>query len=142
MTNEVFIPNSDADTAVLLLDAAEKKEQDPGVVRLSTAPSGYWAPEDVAKAAGVDYREDDSDEEFEKAVEEARKEAAQREGGFKIVTLDVDSAKAEAEAQRGDDGEQKPAAKKTPAKAPAKKTAAKKAPAKKAAAKKSTSKES
>jgi hypothetical protein len=133
MTNEVFIPNSDADTAVLLLDAAEKKEQDPGVVRLSTAPSGFWAPEDVAKGAGVDYRADDTDEEFEAEVEEARKEAEKREGGFDIVTLDVDSAKAEAEAQSSES----PAPKKATAK-----KAAKKATAKKSAAKKSTSKES
>lgn len=53
--DEVFVAYGDSpsDTAVLLLDAAEKAEQDASVVR--SVEGGFYVPEDIAKSAGVDY---------------------------------------------------------------------------------------
>ena len=129
MSNEVYVPvgESTSDTAVLLLEAAEKQEQRPDVVRYVTTPPGFFTPKEIAKAAGVDYREDDSDEGFTEEVEEARAAEEKR----------AKQAEAEVETEA-----KKAPTKKAAAKAPAKKTAAKKTTAKKTAAKKTTSKES
>jgi hypothetical protein len=55
---QVRVPFGDsaADTATLLLEAVEKKDQDPSVVTTSSY-GGFLVPEEIAKAAGVDYED-------------------------------------------------------------------------------------
>jgi hypothetical protein len=77
---EVFVPNGDnaQETATLLLAAAEKAGEDPSVVR-SSSDGGFYAPEDIAKKAKVDYEEDDeSDEEPAEEPKPAKKAAAKK----------------------------------------------------------------
>lgn len=61
--SEVRVPfgKSAADTAVLLLEAADKQELDPSVVRAFTADAMFLAPIQVAKAAGVKYETDEDE---------------------------------------------------------------------------------
>lgn len=75
---DVKVPMN-SDNAVLLLEAAQKMEQEPDVVRTTT--QGYFlAPEDVAKEAGVtvieDPKEDDESDSDTKPV--AKKTAAKK----------------------------------------------------------------
>jgi hypothetical protein len=119
------------DNAVLLLEAAEKMDLDPSVVR--TTSFGFEVPKEVASKAGVEI--DDSDAQFEKEVEQARKAADKGESLSRSGFEEQKPTESIREA-KGEEPKKAPAKK-----APAKK-AAKKAPAKKAAAKKSTGKES
>lgn len=123
MTNTVHVPFGDnmADTATLLLDAAEKTDNEANVVVVDHFTNSYVVPEDVAKKAGLDSFDPDAD--FAKEVKAA-------EGTD--IAVDGTTADPAAEAPA------KPAAKKAAAKkAPAKRAAAKKTSAKKTAAKKS-----
>lgn len=56
---EVFVGYGDSpqDTAVLLLSAAEEAEAHVDVVR--SVEGGFYVPEEIAKAAGVDYKSED-----------------------------------------------------------------------------------
>lgn len=113
MTNTVHVPFGDnmADTATLLLEAAEKTDNEVSVVVVDHFTNSYVVPEDVAKKAGLDSFDPDAD--FAKEVKAA-------EGSD--IAVDGTTADPAAEAPA-----EKPAAKKTAAKkTTAKKTAAKK----------------
>ena len=125
MTDTVFVAFGDnrSDTATLLLAAAEELGYEPGVVTVDhfSGSGGFRALEDVAEAAGLDPT--DADEEFNKALEEARKHADDPDA------LNANPAADEkfADPGPGETPAEKPAAKKTTTKkAAAKKTAAKK----------------
>jgi hypothetical protein len=140
MSETVKVPyGKGGDNATLLLAAAEELDMEPGVVR--TSLHGFEVPKEVADKAGLDGY--DPDEEFNKEIDEARKQAAKQET-VEAPGNDMSLSRSGFEEQ-AKQGEQ-PAAE--PAKAPAKKAAAKKAPAKKTtaakktAAKKTASKES
>jgi hypothetical protein len=80
MSDNVKVPygrGEAGETATLLLAAAEEKDADPGVVKWR---SGHFlAPEEVAKAAGVDYESEEADtEESEDAEEKPKKTTAKR----------------------------------------------------------------
>lgn len=134
MSNSVRVPfgESQADTATLLLAAAEEsKDFNVDAVTVSSY-GGFLVPEELAKSAGVDYEDEG------KAMGHvySDEEIAAAEGD----DISVDGYEAQEGASRPAESEpeQDTPAKKAPAKkAATKKAAAKKAPAKKAAAKKS-----
>ena len=69
---DVFVPPGDSaqDTAVLLLEAAEKAGEPADVVRSSDG--GFVVPQELADAAGVDYESgDDSDDDEKKPAKKA-----------------------------------------------------------------------
>jgi hypothetical protein len=112
MSKEVEIEYGDSaqDTAVLLLAAAEELGEEPAVVR--TGSGIFYAPEEVAKKAGVKHQN--------------------------VTPVGQPRVSEDQPAQEGD-GSNAP---KQSESQPAKKAAAKKAPAKKATAKKSAAKKS
>ncbi len=123
------------DTATLLLGAAAEKDLDSNVVETGSFGT-FTVPQDVAKAAGLDYEKSegvDSPEiqEIEAAEDEVAKanepHGAPHTSADDVVSTETAPAK-------------KAAAKSTAKKATAKKTTAKKATAKKTAAKKATAK--
>lgn len=133
MTDIVHVPYGDdrAETATLLLAAAEETKQDAGVVTIDHYSNSFRVPADVAKQAGLDTF--DPDAEFKAAVEAARKTADDPN------VLNVNAAEIEGE-KFADPG---PTAQEAQAsEAPAKKTAAKRPAAKKTAAKKTAAKKS
>lgn len=67
--NIVHVPFGDnmAETATLLLAAAEETKNDPNVVFVDHFTNSYQVPEDVAKKAGLDSF--DPDAEFQAQVE-------------------------------------------------------------------------
>lgn len=78
MSDEVFVPYGDsaAETATLLLDAAEQAGEDASVVR-SSSDNGFYVPESVAKKAKVDFESEDDDEDTEES-KPAKKAAAKK----------------------------------------------------------------
>lgn len=71
------------DNAILLLDAAQALELDPGVVA-TTSFGRFEVPEAVAKKAGVDYTDPDADSadaDEPKATGRAAKKAAAPKNG-------------------------------------------------------------
>lgn len=122
---DVVVPYGDsaAETATLLLAAAEKAGEDASVVRTGSYGS-FYAPEKLAKDAGVKYTKGDVDSPEVQEIVAADDAMAQANEphGAPDATKSPDEVEAEAK------------------KAPAKKTAAKKAPAKKTAAKKTAAK--
>ena len=71
--NEVYVAYGDdaAETATLLLAAAEKEHEDQTLVR--SVEGGFYVPKDVADEAGVDY--DTGDDEDGSATEQDDKKA-------------------------------------------------------------------
>jgi len=61
---QVVVPFGDnpQETAILLLDAAEKVHSDQSVVQTSPFSNGFQVPADVAKEAGLEGEEVESDE--------------------------------------------------------------------------------
>ena len=117
MSNKVRVPygESASDTATLLLAAAEEKDQDASVVTVSSL-GGFVVPEDIAKAAGLDYEDPegaDGSRYSEAQVEEAAETPLKGSDG----PIEIEEPKA--------------AAKKAPAKKAAAKKTAKKSTAKK-----------
>jgi hypothetical protein len=98
----VRVPLGDnaADTAAALLEAAEKKDHGPEVIRLVSSSEGneFEVPEDVAKAAKVKKAEEGpSVEEQAKADQEANEQEAQQrreEAGVKDLTVPLDPEEA------------------------------------------------
>lgn len=141
MTDEtVRVPFGDsaADTATLLLAAAEESKDHSASDVMVSSYGGFVVPESLAKSAGVDYEDEGkamghvySDEEIATAEGNDLSRS-----GFEDEIKAGDGDFTNAPQDEPDRSEEKPAKK-----AAAKKTA-KKAPAKKAAAKKSTAKKS
>lgn len=122
----VHVPFGDdrAETATLLLDAAEKTDGvEQNVVTVDHFTDTFVVPESVAKKAGLSTTDPNAD--FSKEVTAAQK-AADTKAGQSGELLNVNAAE-----------DADPATESAP---PAKKTAAKKAPAKRAAAKKTAKK--
>lgn len=123
MANEVYVGYGDSasDTAVLLLEAAEKADQPAEVVR--TGDGGFYVPEDIAKAAGVDYLGDGPGIQNGPALVPSDPDTY-----GEPAAKDVPVKKAQANQEAAEQSAAKKAAKKAPAKrAPAKKATAKKA---------------
>jgi len=74
--SDVFVPPGDSaqDTAVLLLEAAEKAGEPADVVRSSDG--GFVVPKELADAAGVDYDKGDDDESDDEPEKKPAKKAA------------------------------------------------------------------
>lgn len=129
MTDTVHVPFGDnmAETATLLLAAAEETDNPAYVVVVDHFTNSYVVPAEVAKKASLDSY--DPDEDFAKEVEAAQ---------GSDLSIDASNVEGERFADPGPsviEAPEKPApAKKAAAKRPAKKAAAKKA-AKKTAAK-------
>lgn len=126
MTNTVHVPFGDnmAETATLLLAAAEETDSPAYVVVVDHFTNSYVVPEDVAKQAGLDSFDPDAD--FAKEVKAAENSD---------LSIDASNVEGERFADPGPMVVEAPEAPK-----PAKKAAAKKATAKKATARKSTAK--
>jgi hypothetical protein len=138
MGDMVHVPFGDnrAETATLLLDAAEKsKDHEQSVVAVDHYNNTFVVPEEIAKSAGLKTVDPDAD--FAKEVEAARKAAETKEGKSGEL-LSVSGY----EVEGGQANQQKAQAESEEAPAPAKKAAAKKTTAKKAAAKKTAAKKS
>ncbi len=123
---DVVVPYGDsaAETATLLLAAAEKAGEDASVVRTGSYGS-FYAPEKLAKAAGVKYTKGnvDSPEVQEITAADDAMAQANEPHGAPDATKSPEEVATEAKKTAP---AKKTAAKKTAKKAPAKKTAAKK----------------
>jgi hypothetical protein len=110
---DVFVSHGDSaqDTAVLLLDAAEKADLPADVVR--STDGGFIVDEELAKAAAVDYDGDaSSSDEASRNAEVAAQQSA-----------DAEAAKSDAVGKKSDAvGKNQPAKKATAKKASARKS--------------------
>lgn len=110
MSDNVRVPRGDSisDTATLLLAAAEEKDLPASVVTVSSL-GGFLVPEEIAKAAGLDYEDPD-------LADGSKYSQEQVDDAGEVEQPTDDSAGAVTEVEEAPKPAKKTAAKKTAAK--------------------------